>query len=90
MNLTDEHYDLLRAVVALYDAGDTSQVIVNRPQQRLFADYSGGHPPVPISADDSDFKQLEHERLVTLHRYSGGDHREQCCACWKAKKTEKS
>jgi hypothetical protein len=91
MNLTDEQHDLLRAVVALYEAGDTSQFIVNRTlSSGSSLIYSGGHPPVPISADDSDFKQLEHERLVTLHRYSGGDHREQCCACWKAKKTEKS
>jgi hypothetical protein len=57
MNLTNEQHDLLRAVVALYDAGDTSQFIVNRTLSSGSSPiYSGGHPPVPISADDSDFK----------------------------------
>ena len=52
MNLTDELHDLLRAVVAVYDAGDTSQFIVNRTlSSGSSLIYSGGHPPIPISAD---------------------------------------
>lgn len=72
MNLTDEQKDLLRSVVAVYDSGDKSQFIVVRTMTSSSLVYAGGHPSIEITADDTDFEQLEREGLLTLTRNSQG------------------
>lgn len=72
MNLTDEQKDLLRSMVAVYESGDRSQFIVVRTMTSSSLLYSGGHPPVQITADDADFEQLEREGLLILTRNSQG------------------
>lgn len=72
MNLTDEQKDLLRSMVAVYESGDRSQFIVVRTMTSSSLLYSGGHPPVQITADDADFEQLEREGLLILTRNRQG------------------
>jgi hypothetical protein len=69
MNLTREQ-SLLEQIVAVYNAGDTSEFVIQSTHGGDSLLYDGG--PVAISNGDSDFRQLEREGMITLERDSAG------------------
>jgi predicted nucleotide-binding protein len=71
LNLTVEQRDLLKAIVAQYDSGRKGEFIFSTTMDAsmlIYASTGAGQAggTIPIDADESDFKQLTLEGLLTL------------------------
>ena len=71
MHLTKEQKDLLRTIVGVYNEGCRSEFFVLRTYGTSYLVYPG-HAKVEITADDSDFRQLDAQDLITSWRDSKG------------------
>ena len=75
MDLTDEQEKLLRAIVKVYNAGCTSEFILNRTMDSGSSLIYSGHASVSIDADESDFEILADNKLISIGRTSQGSLR---------------
>jgi hypothetical protein len=74
MNLTAEQKALLRLLVSNHDETGGAEFFLTRSLTSSGISYPGG-PSVPITHDDSDFKQLQSEGLITFYPVSQNVYR---------------
>jgi hypothetical protein len=75
VNLIDEQKDLLRFLVSQHELHGGEEFLLVRSLTSAGLVYPGGGPSVPVEYDDSDFRQLRREGLITLTRVQANVHR---------------
>jgi len=71
LNLTEEQRNLLVTIVQQYDNGRKGEFLFNVHMQGAEIIYLDGGGGFHTEADDSDFKQLAHQDLITLGTRGG-------------------